>query len=188
MISRVLLVRHGPSSHVHDGRWMYHHRVREFEDAYDAASILHDSTPPDDLRRAAARADLLCSSDLPRAIASVERVAPGRAVAISPLLREIRLEPPRWIPVRLPIAVWDYFSHAQWSYRLRTRCDHEFVRRADDAIDWLEHNSPHASTVLVLTHAGFRRILAGRLIARGWRHAREKQSYAHWSTWELQHN
>lgn len=36
-----------------------------------------------------------------------------RELAVSPLLREIDLEPPRWIPLRLPIEVWDAFSHLQ---------------------------------------------------------------------------
>ena len=185
MTARVLLVRHGPSAHVHDGRWMDRHGVPRFEDAYDAAGIRDDPPPPEVLRNTAAGADVLCASDLRRAIDSARRVAPGREVMISPLLREIRLEPPGWIPVRLPISAWDALSHAQWSYRLLTKREHEFVRRADAAADWLEQHARQAATVFVITHGGFRRLIAAKLAARGWQHAHERRSYANWSTWEL---
>lgn len=43
LTSRLLLVRHGHSAHVHDGRWLTRSAVGEFEDAYDAAGIKDDS-------------------------------------------------------------------------------------------------------------------------------------------------
>lgn len=55
-------------------------------------------------------ADAVVASDLPRAVASAERLAFGRDLVTSPLLREIRLEPPRWVPLPLPIRVWDVLS------------------------------------------------------------------------------
>lgn len=164
---------------------MDRHGVPRFEDAYDAAGIRDVPPPPEDLRTIAAAADVVCASDLRRAIESANRVAPGRELVISSLLREIRLEPPRWIPFRLPIAAWDAYSHAQWSYRLLTKRDHAFVRRADAAADWLEQHARDAATVLVVTHGGMRRLIADRLSARGWLRAPEKRSYANWSTWEL---
>ena len=185
MTSRLLLVRHGASAHVHDGRWMDRHGVPRFEDAYDAAGIRDDSPPPERLRDVAAAADVLCASDLPRAIESVRRVAPGREVMISPLLREIRLEPPPWIPFPLPISAWDALSHAQWSYRLLTKREHECIRRADAAADWLEQHAGDAASVVVLTHGGVRRLIADRLEGRGWQRVRAPRSYANWSTWEL---
>lgn len=82
----------------------------------------------------------------------------------------------------------DFISHLQWSYRLRTGSDHEFVRRASAAADWLEELARPSQTVLVVTHGGFRRILAARLVARGWRKAWRQLSYANWSSWELEHD
>ena len=163
---------------------MDRHGVPRFEDAY-AAGIRDDPPPPEDLRIIGASADVVCASDLRRAIESASRVAPGRELVISSLLREIRLEPPRWMPFRLPIAAWDAYSHAQWSYRLLTKRDHAFARRADAAADWLEQRAREASTVLVVTHGGVRRLIADRLSARGWRRTPDKRSYANWSTWEV---
>lgn len=183
--ANLLLVRHGPSSYADDGRWMHRSAVSQFEDAYDAAGILDDSAPPRDLVSAAQSAEVVLASDLPRALASAQRLAQGRDVVTSPLLREIRLEPPPWIPIRLPIAAWDVVSHVQWSYRLLVGTDHEFVRRAVHAADWLEQYTRRAESIIVVTHGGFRRLLAATLVARGWRSARGRASYANWSSWGL---
>src|SRR5690348_9027149 len=185
----ILLIRHGRSSYKHDGRWLGAADVAAFEDAYDAAGIRDDSTPPPALRAAVADAGVVCASDMTRAIDSARRLVPEREILTSPLLREIRLEPPRWIPFRLPMATWDAFSHWQWSYRLfvdgRSNSAHEFMRRADAATDWLESHVRQSASVAVVMHAGFRRLVAAKLVARGWRHGRSKRGYENWSAWEF---
>lgn len=183
MTPRIHLVRHGRSAHVHDGRWMRAGGVSGFESAYNAAGIRTDDAPPAELLGAANAAHVIAASDLPRAIASAQRLAPGRELAVSPLLREIELEPPRWIPIPLPIEVWDVFSHLQWTYRLMIGADHEYVRRANDAADWLVARAGSSSAVVAVTHGGFRRIIADRLVARGWSAGEGRRSYANWSTW-----
>lgn len=158
--------------------------VHRFEDAYDAASIVEDAAP-ENLVGALASVDLVCSSDLPRAMASAERLGHRRGPVTTPLLREIRIEPPGWIPLPLPIGVWDMFSHLQWSYRLLARSEHEFVRRAREAAAWIEEQSARSPNILAVTHAGFRRLLAAKLTDRGWEYAPGKRSYENWSVWEL---
>jgi len=182
-MSCIHLVRYGHSAHVHDRRWMHADGVRNYETAYNLAGIRDDDAPPLELMALADQAKVVAASDLPRAIASARRIAPDRDLAICPLLREIELKPQRWIPVRLPIEVWDAFSHVQWSYRLLRGTDHEFVRRASEAADWLVEKAAAGATVVAVTHGGFRRIVADRLAARGWRPAPGRRSYANWSTW-----
>lgn len=177
------LVRHGRSALVHDGRWFRHSDVGAYEDAYDAAGIRDDDWPGAELETLLGGNAAIVASDLPRAIASAQRLAPERQIELSPLLREIRLEPPRWIPARLPIQMWDVFSHAQWSYRLLSNADHEYVRRASDAVDWLIGHTARSSNVVAVTHAGFRRILDARLVAQGWGRVSPERSYANWSVW-----
>lgn len=46
---RIVLVRHGRSAHVHDGRWMTPDGVRDFERAYNVAGIRDDDAPPSEL-------------------------------------------------------------------------------------------------------------------------------------------
>ena len=182
MTARILLVRHGRSAHTHNGRWLHGDGVRDFESAYDAAGILDHDDPPREVVRAASRADVIAASDLPRAIASARRIAPGRDPDITPLLRECKLEPPRWMP-RLPMQAWEVLSHVQWSYRILRGAPHGDVRRATDAVQWLVQRAGDSATVVAVTHGGFRRLIAGGLEMRGWRAGAERRSYANWSIW-----
>jgi broad specificity phosphatase PhoE len=132
----------------------------------------------------AERAQVIAASDLPRALASARRIAPARDPEVTPLLRELRLEPPTWMP-RLPIQAWDAISHVQWSVRLMRGTPHDVVRRASDAAEWLGKHAADAATVVAVTHGGFRRVIANRLEAQGWRAGLERRSYANWSVWSF---
>ena len=157
--------------------------VRDYEAAYDTASILDAAAPPARLVELAARAEVLAASDMPRAIASARRIASARDAEIVPLLREIQLEPPGWVPLRLPIAAWDAMSHLQWSYRLLRSVDHAFVRRAEEAATWLVSRADGGASVLAVTHGGIRRIIDWCLRRRGWRPLPGKRGYEHWGCW-----
>ena len=185
--SRILLVRHGPSSHVHDGRWIGGADVRRFESAYNAAGILEHDHPPPELIQAAGGAQVIAASDLPRAIASARRIAPTREPEVTPLLREFELDAPTWIP-RLPMQVWEVFSHLLWSARMLQGTPHESLRRASDAADWLAQRAANSATVVAVTHGGFRRLISHRLESRGWRAGPEQRSYANWSVWSYLRN
>ena len=56
----------------------------------------------------------------------------------------------------------------QWSYRILNNADHEYVRRATEAVEWLSGLAARSSNVAAVTHGGFRRILDARLVSRGW--------------------
>ena len=83
MDQRIVLVRHGPSSHTERPGWIDAVGVQRWRDAYDAAGILADSAPPRWLVETAAQAGCVLSSDLPRAVASAERLAPGRVAGVT---------------------------------------------------------------------------------------------------------
>ena len=167
----------------HDGAWMHAAGVSQYEDAYDAAGILDEEQPPDTLRTLAASARIV-ASDLARAVASAERLASRDAITTSPLLREIRIEPQSWIPVKLPIVVWDAMSYLQWFYRLRVGADHEYVRRAHQAADWLL-DSARETDVVAVTHGAFRMLLVPALAQRGYTLAPGRREYHNWSVWSF---
>ena len=181
----IVLVRHGRSSLQHDGSWMSAALVEEYERAYNDAGIKDDDAPPEELREMARTASVFVASDMRRAIESAHRLVPGRDPEIQPLLREMYLEPPRWIPGKLPIEGWDAISHFQWSVRLGLGLDHDLVRRADQAAAWLVDRATNGGTVFVVTHGGFRRIVTKRLEARGWRCHEQRHGYRNWSAWSL---
>ena len=158
--------------------------VRNFERGYDAAGILEADGPPAELRELARQAAVFVASDMRRAIESARRLLPDRPPEIQPLLRELVLEPPHWIPL-LPVAAWDAISHAQWSARLALGIEHELMERAELAAKWLIERADKGGTVFVVTHGGFRRLVTNRLEARGWRCTNRRRSYANWSAWSL---
>jgi broad specificity phosphatase PhoE len=180
----LLLVRHGRSAHAHDGSWIDAAGARRFEDLYDAAPIRADDAPPEHLMRLARAAHVILASDLPRAITSARALAPDRDPVLSPLLRELRFNLPAWAP-RLPLHVWDGLHEVMWRGRLLAGVENDETRRAHDAAAWLEAQLDGGPLAVVVTHGGFRRLVARALTRRGWMPARERRPFHNWSAWTL---
>ena len=114
----LLLVRHGRSAHVHTG-WVDVEGVRRWMAAYDAAEIMLDHAPPAELEAMARDASLIIASDLPRTVASAIRLAPGREIVRTPLLREAPMETaerplPGFGGIRLPLRAWGMLWGTRW--------------------------------------------------------------------------
>lgn len=187
---RVVLVRHGRSAHVDNVGWIDSAGVHRWREAYDAAGILDDSVPPPALIAQAASADCIVSSDLTRAIASAERLAPGRAARVSPLFREAPLEVPEWVRARWPLPVWAMCIHLHWiAGQLRgVSAPTEALNRATDAAAWLAELTRDTPNVVVVTHGVFRRLLGIRLVESGWTAERRTGGYRNWSAWSFHWN
>ena len=183
---RLLLIRHGPSAHPAPRGWLDLAGVERYLEAYDAAGIL-DDVPPAAVLREVAAARLVVASDLPRAIASAERLVGRAPEAVSPLLRETRLRVPSWAPRRAPLAVWATVMHLSWLLdRARGVAPPDARERARLAAAWCgERCGEPDGTVAVVTHGIFRLLLARELVAAGWRAAPGRQSYANWSVWRF---
>src|ERR1043166_4136901 len=121
------------------------------------------------------------ASDLPRAMASIERLAPGRDAMFSRLRREVYFDIPAGGP-RLPMEVWDMLHYAMWTGRMFSRLEHAEMKRAREAAAWVDERA--TDLTLAVTHGGFRRLLARQLATRGWKR-RGPRSYANWSAWEM---
>jgi len=187
-LQRIILVRHGHSAHTERPGWIDADGVHRWRERYDAAGILPDSAPPDDLVAETARAACVMTSDLARAVASAERLAPGRSARVSPLLREMMLEIPQWVRTRLPLAAWEVCIHLHWMVQeQRGRiAREEDLGRAAQAVALLEAAARDASPVVVVTHGAFRRLLDLHLIANRWTAERRIGGYRNWSTWSYQ--
>ena len=189
----LLLIRHGRSAHVHGGGLLDRHGVERWRAAYDEAAVAPDDAPPAWLVDAVAGARVIAASDLPRAIASAERLADGRAVVLSPLFREVPLPIPEWLPCRAPLAAWDALVRLSWGVEQLRGHDAPpaALTRARLAARWCgaacRDASDRDATIAVVTHGVFRRVLARRLLADGWRAAPGFRSRAHWSAWRLHH-
>lgn len=159
--------------------------VHRWREDYDAAGIDDGSVPPQSLVDQASRAGAIVASDLARAIASAERLAPGREVRLSPLFRESHLDIPTWLPARWPLAVWGAAIHVQWLGRLirRVPLAPGEQQRVKDAADWVEGVVRESGATVVVTHGVFRRLLGLELVARGWGAEPRVSGYQNWSAW-----
>jgi broad specificity phosphatase PhoE len=181
-MTRLILVRHGESSHGVRRGLLDAAGVQQWRDAYDLAGITDRSMPPQTLVRRVADATHIVASDLPRAIASAERLAGGRRIHTSPLLREIPLPIPR-LPMRAPLAAWGTAMHLAWSYRVvRRDKSADELARVGAAIEWLTSVAGSELTVVV-THGVFRSSLARELLRLGWVSEGRKGGFSHWSEW-----
>jgi len=183
---RIVLVRHGHSAHTTNAGWIDGAGVHRWREAYDAAGILANSVPPPALIALTASADCVVSSDLTRALASADRLAPGRERLVSPLLREMHLHVPGWVRARWPLPVWEVCIHLHWlgqQFGGSAIASTEELQRAATAVDWLEERSREAATMVVITHGAFRRLLGRRFVETGWTAEPRVGGYSNWSAW-----
>jgi broad specificity phosphatase PhoE len=182
--NRIALVRHGRSSHVHTG-WVSAAGFRAWRAAYEAAGIHEDERAPAELVELVNRADLVLSSDAPRAVASARLLAPGREILVSPLLRELDLEAPSFGGLRLPLRTWAFAVGGRmlWSSLLGRYPSPAEALRLADAAAWLEELVARHTLVVAVTHASFRRRLATRLERTGWEPELGRRTVRHWSSW-----
>lgn len=185
-MSRIVLVRHGPSAHVAEARMFDHAALQHWRNEYDAAGIRSSGSPPNSLITQAVEANHLVASDMRRAMESAARLAPGRPVQTSSLLRESPLDIPRW-PTRLPLLAWAMVINAAWSWRILRRGEVSAAERAraDDAAEWLASMVADGSVAIVVTHGVFRRLIAQQLRVRGWTNVRREGGYQPWSSWHM---
>jgi broad specificity phosphatase PhoE len=179
---KIILIRHGRSAHVHAG-WIDQAGFLRWREAYEAAGIVPGEVPPLEVRDVAAGAGLLVASDIPRAVESAHLLASGARVEVSPLFRELTLVPPDLGRLRLPLAAWALVYGVRMLFRKAAHVTPAEEERARAAAGWLAERAAEHGTVVVVTHASFRWLLAKRLRAKGWRCVVPRKRSAHWSVW-----
>jgi broad specificity phosphatase PhoE len=117
------------------------------------------------------RAALILTSDLPRAVASAQRIGSGAALEVGPLWRETELPRVDFGWPKLPLPVLAVSVKLAWSRGYGTACESfpSACRRAERAAAVLEERTADGSLVLVVGHGVFNGLLAAALRHRGWR-------------------
>lgn len=187
MSGRVVLIRHGRSSHLHKG-WIDRNGFLRWREAYEAAGITPGESAPEELRTLVSGSECVIASDTRRGIESATALAPDREIVTSELLRELELAPPKLAGIRLPLFGWALLYGPQWLVRFalgQSQISPVERERIDAAASWIEQLTQIHGTISVITHAWFRRQLSRALQRRGWR----KESYSggarNWSAWSL---
>ena len=170
----ITLIRHGRSAHVHAG-WLDFDGFLRWREGYEAAAILDSEVAPPELCALAKNAKTLVASTAPRAITSAEKLAPGREVVVTPLVRELELAPPRMLGLKWPGLVW----MVAFAIRGLKPTEKEEARVREAAA--LLHDLQDA---VVVTHGAIRPLIVRELVKRGWAHGGARRSH-HWSAWTL---
>jgi len=185
---RLLLIRHGHGAPVRRGGLFGREDVVAWRAQYDATGIDPRSTPPAGRVAEVARADRLATSDLRRAVESLERLAGDRPRLVLPLLRETQLPIPR-LPLRMPFTLWNVAIHARWIADILRHRESlpEARRQVEEAAAWCrdEARSLGDGTLAAVTHGVFRRLLAIELEREGWRLESRAGAFGYWSVWRL---
>jgi broad specificity phosphatase PhoE len=142
-------------------QWMDYHSYLEWLKAYEETDIL-----PGNLRLAETEWDRCFSSDLLRARKTAALIFPGR-VELSPLLREIPVQPPYKPSFRMPFLVWEITSRLAWYFSRTsgTETRRQTQARAKAFVDSVL--SIPERNILAVSHAGMMRLLRQELLRRG---------------------
>ena len=137
---------------------------------YNEAGITADSHPPRSLARELGGCDLLVTSTLPRAQASLERLVPDVSPHVDARFVEIDI-PALPVPgVQLPAGAWSFLGRMAWLARLVDADESVRTARARvaEAAEQLGRWSRTHAHIGVVAHGYFNLWLTESLRAQGW--------------------
>lgn len=182
---KIVLLRHARSGHVQSG-WINREDFLRWREAYEAAGIDAADVPPSELSAEAAACGVLVASVARRAVESADALTPRREVLTSSLLCELDLRPPALGRIRLPLFGWALTFGVRWLVRAVLRFPHftaDEEQRACAAADWLSQLAESHGSVMAVTHASFRSLLARELVRSGWHSDPPRHKLRPWSAW-----
>ncbi len=145
---------------------------REYETwwaAYDRSGLAPDQAPPDSLCAHAARAHVIFTSTLPRAIETARAVAAGRELVVDSVFVEAPLPPPP-LPGRHTPRTWGVFARVAWWLGRHDGAEsrRQAEQRAEAAVATLTARALRGETVILLAHGWFNRMMRRVLKLQGW--------------------
>jgi broad specificity phosphatase PhoE len=166
---RIALVRHGRPTV--DLSSVSAQQLEGWIEAYDRAGIDPALPPPASVRRIAANADYVLSSDLPRAVESLRTLAPGRSGPAERVFREAGLPRLPASPVRLDPHLWATLARMGWflGWSSGTESAGRARRRARAAREKLASLAADHGSVLLVGHGLMNAMIAWELRVAGWR-------------------
>ncbi|WP_395645437.1 histidine phosphatase family protein [Terricaulis sp.] len=179
-VGSIVIARHGQPDADRSVRVTW----REYVDwwaGYDRAGLADGQQPPQKLIEAAAKADIIFASTLPRAIRTAEAVAGGRDVITDPVFVEAPLPPPQMWGKRRP-GHWGVLARASWwmGGHADGETRKQAEQRAEAAVATVTSRALRGENVLLCAHGWFNRMMRPVLLAQGWRCA-EDGGDTYWS-------
>lgn len=178
----IVISRHGkPALNRNEGPRLLWHEYIEWWARYEAGSLAEGQAAPDELKAIVSDADIVFTSQRPRAQETAALAAPHANAQVHGLFNEAPLPPPRLSGVRYLPKTWNVLARTAWltGHALDGESVGEARMRASRAADHL-HEAAREGKVYLAAHGWFNRMLRPELKARGWREVHNGGD-AYWS-------
>lgn len=176
----ITLIRHGPPA-VSLRQKVSGHQFRQFVERYDAARIEGRSLPPLSVKQVVAAADVVFTSNRPRAMHTAELLGAVAPTTADSRFREIEFPVDFSRHLRFSALMWSAMAMGLWrlGYTSRSESLTRSRARAKAAADLLEDQIQKSKAVVLVAHGGINGLIAKELRRRGWRGPRSPRS-RHW--------
>ena len=177
----IILARHGEPD-LSRRVWLNWRGYKYWWRLYDEAGLKPGQDAPKMIKGLAKEADLVISSDLPRAIETAQK-AKGKMPDIQePLLVEAGLPPPNLGYLKLRPRTWGIISRVIWVFGFsgEVESNNEAKIRAEKAAGVLSDHASGGKMIFVAAHGWFNRMIRPALKRQGFKCV-EDHGDLHWS-------
>ncbi len=165
---RITVARHGQPDANREARMGWRGYIDWWDNIYQPASLVAGQSAPERLLQAAAEADTVFASTLPRAIETAQSAAPGRELVIDPVFVEAELPPPS-LPGTYMAKTWGVFARCSWWFGFSRDRESRFeaeARAAMAAARLVE--AAQSGNVVLCAHGWFNRMMRPHIKKAGW--------------------
>ena len=178
---RIVIIRHGKPALSRKVKLTWR-GYRDWWKKYDEGGLAAEQNIPEELKELAAKADLVISSPLPRAMETAELLIGRKPDLIDEDLVEAALPSPKLGPLKFRPKTWGVLARVVWFVGWSDGMESHSVARQRAALmgDKLSQQATEEKLVLVTAHGWYNRMLKGWLIKNGWRCVSQNGDL-HWS-------
>ncbi len=181
-VGRIHLVRHGKSA-LSRSVWLSAVQYRDWWRRYDSLGLDAKSTPSAAFWQAAAEADCILCSTLPRSRETAQLAAGDKIPLCDPLFIEAPLPPPAWPGwLKLKPRFWGAIARIHWLWGGHGTQESAAAarQRAAQAAARLMAEAAGGRVVFLAAHGWFNRMIGQELTRMGWRCVADG-GYRHWA-------
>lgn len=138
---------------------------------YNQAGLSPLSTPPRQALNKAAQSQVIISSKLLRSIESAQALSAHEEKFSSEVFNEAELPVANWSGINFSPKIWAVLFRVAWllGYSNNAESFSETKTRAVNAVNLLEDMASEHSSVLLVGHGVYNKMLANEMRARGWK-------------------
>ena len=182
-MAEITLIRHGRSTHIEKQR-INHVEFQNWVEKYDSSGVFEETTYPSLTCNKIQSAHLIVTSDLKRSIDSAKLLHKEKQKISKQLFRETELPVlSKEVRLKLKPNSWAIILRCLWFCGYSKQCESfkEAKQRANKAAKQLINDTEKHSSVVLVGHGLFNRLIARELRKLGWK-GKRKSSVKNWGS------